>query len=103
MLLSIQEIKSAHTGHWFDRSTLAFFSSRISQRVYPSDRGTYFVSSEAMWPDPRRYSVRLARPILNASGEVIDCDISTVGEFQEYADRSTAHAEAARLAASGRL
>lgn len=100
MLNSIAEIKNAHTGHWFDDSTLRFFESRISSRVYPSERGTYFVSSEQGPSGVRRYSVRVARPLLNASGQVIDCDISTASEFREYAYRSTAHAAASALARS---
>lgn len=91
MFSSISEIMTAHTGHWFDASTLRFFSSRISQRVYPAPGGAYFVSSEASPGEGRRYSVRFA----DSSG-----DITTVGEFQEYTYRSTAHAAAARFARS---
>uniref|UniRef100_A0AAU3I9F0 Uncharacterized protein n=1 Tax=Streptomyces sp. NBC_01393 TaxID=2903851 RepID=A0AAU3I9F0_9ACTN len=76
--------------HWFDASALRFFSSRISETVYPTEGGAYFVSSERFdWQSPRLFTVRHC----TTAGE-----ISTVGEFQGYASRNGAHTAAQRLA-----
>lgn len=75
--------------HWFTRSTLRFFSSRIHSTIYGA---TYFVTSESdMNGFDRRFTVRK----LESDGTV-----STVGEFRQYASRSGAHAAAAKLAKS---
>ena len=90
MLNTLDDIKAAHSGHWFDADNMKFFSSRASSRVYPTPTGTYFVTSEQAGTDaPRRYSVRFA----DLSGDIV-----TIGQFQGYTYRSTAHAVAARLA-----
>lgn len=95
-LTSLQQIESGHVGHWFDRSSRRFFSSRISGVVYPSaDGSAFFVSSERSDDaSPRLYSVRRA---FWEGGQV---EIETVGEFQQYASRSGAHAAARRLASA---
>lgn len=81
--------------HFFDRSTLSFFGSRIGSTVYG---GRYFITSEqdqsygsigAAWGGERRYTIRQAHA---------DGSITTVGEFGQYASRSGAHAAAVRLA-----
>ncbi len=94
MLHTLDAIKTAakngQAPHWFDRSTLRFFSSRISEHVYPTRDGAYFVSSERFdMTTPRLFSVRFC-----SDAGAID----TIGEFQQYASRSGAHAAAARLA-----
>ena len=91
---SIAEIKSLHRGHWFDESAMRFFGTHIDETVYPSNGGTYFVTSERYDENsPRRYSVRRAYLVGGAA------HIETVGEFGEYATGAAAHREARQLAA----
>ncbi len=74
----IQHANERSGSHYFDRSTMQFFRSRVLDGVYG---GRYFITSERPFGDsPRTYTVREARP----SGHV-----ETVGEFQGY---TTAHA-----------
>lgn len=82
---SIQEIRRAHSGHWFDRDTLRFFKSRISEVVYG---GRFFVTSEKSPNDKRRYSIRIAHS---------DGRIDTIGGFQGYATSKSAHKAAEEL------
>ena len=83
--------------YWFDRPTLRYFSSRISERVYPVPGGALFVSSEkfkGLYADDgdRLYTVRSC----SADG-VID----TVGEFQQWNTAKQAHTRAVWLQSSG--
>lgn len=76
--------------HFFNRETIAFFNSRVSEVVY----GRYFVTSEQFvasdgTADDRRYTVRRFND---------DYSIDTIGEFQQYASRVEALLEAKRLA-----
>jgi hypothetical protein len=99
-LHTLDQIKRAAQSagsHWFDRDTLRYFQSRISDNVYPVPGGALFVSSEKFRglyePDgERRYTVRSC----TAGGR-----IETVGEFQQYASRDAAHNAARRLVAGG--
>lgn len=76
--------------HYFDKSTLNFFGSRIHGTLYG---GRFFVTSErdrvytteAAWSGERRFTVRMAQP---------DGSIITVGDFGQYATRAAAHAAA---------
>jgi hypothetical protein len=93
----IKRAASAAGSHWFDRSALRYFSSRISERVYPVPGGALFVSSEQFKgfssPDGLRlYSVRSC----TAAGQ-----IGTVGEFQAHSSSRSAHNHAARLQREG--
>lgn len=77
---NITELKSESNGHFFDRSSMRFFNSRILSTVY---RGVYFITSEQHRPeDARLFTVRMS---LNGS-------IETVGQFQQF--KSTASARA---------
>lgn len=95
-LHTLDQIKRAAMGvgsHWFDKSALRFFGSRIGEKVHPVSGGALFVSSEQFdYQSPRLYSVRSC----TFSGE-----IDTVGEFQQYATNQAAHSAAARLVKSG--
>lgn len=70
-LLSLTQVKQAVTSHFFDKDTMRFFGSRVSETVYPTADGTYFVTSErdkpvylssglslGAWDGQRRYTVR---------------------------------------------
>jgi len=87
MFFNTNQVKRAHSGHWFEPKTMRFFKSRVLLRVYG---GRYFVTSEKGPNGVRAYSVR----------EVTEdgSDISTVGEFQGWPTEATAKAEATRLA-----
>lgn len=79
--------------HWFDASTLRFFSSRIPAIGFTTKdkETTYFVTSERYdWNRPRLYTVR--------SYTWATREIDTVGDFQQYKSRSGAIAQAKRLA-----
>lgn len=88
----IRKRNAAAGGHWFEPSTLRFFSSRVQEAFYGSKDGrAYFVTSERGPHGPRAYSVRVAQ---------LDGSIDTVGEFQGYRTGQAAHA-AAREASNG--
>jgi hypothetical protein len=90
MFFSIKAIKAANRGadqHFFDRSTMSFFQSRVCRKL----TGHYFVTSERCRFDQsakRTYTLR----------QVTDNGwISTVGDYGAYSTSRAAHAEAARL------
>jgi len=66
------EANKAIGNHWFDKSSMRFFNTKIESRLIAGKR---FITSEKGPDEVRRYTVREALP----SGE-----IDTVGEFQEY-------------------
>ena len=75
--------------YFFYPDTMRFFSSRI--QMNPPYKGRVFVTSERMnWNSPRLYSVRVIKPAGN---------IETVGEFQGFASRQSAHRFAESYAA----
>ena len=82
--VDVDHIKLANKnfgGHWFDRSTMRFFDSRVGHAAYG---GRYFISSERYdHNSPRLYTIRAITE---------DRSIDTVGDFQAYAS----HAAAAR-------
>jgi hypothetical protein len=74
----ISQIKQASYNagsHWFDKSTVRFFSSQILPQVFHGQGGVYFVSSEKGPNGIRAYTVRQFNPI--------DADIDTFGPFNE--------------------
>ena len=96
-MLEIQQSNHANGQYFFESAALRFFKSRVSDVVYQGKGGIYFVTSEkhdnAFVCEPRLYTVRRFVP---KGGRV-----ETIGEFQEYKYRTTAHQEAARLAKKG--
>lgn len=73
--------------YFFSEGALRFFRSRVHDEVYGAG---FFVTSEQFDDEaPRYYTVRFARS---------DGSVTTVGEFQQYASRSGAHAAAGRYA-----
>ena len=76
----ISEAQSAGS-HFFDESTLRFFSSRIHSKIYG---GCYFITSERdnyRDSNPRFYTIRKYEGGLK---------IETVGEFCQYKTRAQA-------------
>lgn len=83
--MTIQEIKAAYTGHFFDKAAIKFFGSKVYPEVYSLPDGTFlFITSEKRpgSDDPRRFTVREYRPA--------DDDIRTVGGFQAYRSKHMA-------------
>lgn len=83
-------------GHFFDRDTMRFFSSRLGSQYYCRKTGAYvFVTSErdrhSIAYSPRAFTVR----VMDRSGW-----IETVGPFNEYT-RSVAERMALQLARRG--
>jgi hypothetical protein len=78
-ITAIKAANKANGGHWFERSTLRFFNSRILAKVYQGPGGIYFVSSEqfvgSQGAAPRKFTVRQFDPKTG--------DVDTVGEFNE--------------------
>lgn len=85
------EMERLHKGHFFSRSSMKFFNSRISEFGYKnvSTEIIYFVSSEKFENNPRLYTVRS----LDKNGV-----IHSVFEFQSYKSSQGAHKAALRLA-----
>ena len=67
-------------GHWFDKSSMRFFKTKIKSRLIAGKR---FITSEC-GPDERtRYTIREAQP---------DGSIDTIGEFQQFSTLEKAKA-----------
>lgn len=106
MGFDIDDIKRLNTQaglHFFDKSTLRFFNSRIGRNVYGvwfgssatnarRNGGQYFTTSERndMGEYPRCYTVRRFNPDDNT--------IDTIGEFQQYKTSKQANDAAQRYA-----
>ena len=93
----IKRAAAAAGSHWFEKSALRYFASRVSSHVYSVPGGALFVSSEqfksfCMEDGPRLYSVRSC---------TFDGTVDTVGEFQQHESSKAAHTEALRLAMAG--
>lgn len=86
------EIERLHKGHFFDRSAMRFFKSRVADIGYKNivTNLIYFVTSEKFdYNTPRLYTVRVLK---------LDGSIETVNEFQRYKSSNGAHGAAKRLA-----
>jgi hypothetical protein len=87
--LTVADVRAYHQqtgGHWFDRSTMRYFGTKIHTKGLLIC-GKYFITSEQPPHGPRGYTVREVKP---------DGDISTVGELCGYRSAQMA-AIAARL------
>lgn len=112
---TLGEIKTAMTNtgsHWWDKAALRFFSSRVSESVYPTPYGTFFVTSERDYPLPRRYTVRfiaatevqttvtyehLGGPPATYTHERVDLVETSGDAFQRFGSASGAHSAAKRM------
>lgn len=96
MFKTIKDIKDAAARsedslYWFSPDTLKFFSSRIGSKIYPTDGGAFFITSEQRDEDePRLYSVRFAHN---------DGTIETASAFMEFDRAESAHVRAQNLCA----
>lgn len=89
MFNTLAEIKAANAAqgqHFFCSDAIRFFSSRVSNRIYPrADGGAYFVTSERYRGSPRLYTVREADP----TGR---CQTAPFTKFQDFKTAKAAHA-----------
>jgi len=64
---STDDIIRHHRGHYFDKSTMRFFRSRVLLSAFPGKDEVYFVTSEqfvgSTETKPRRYTVRAYNPV----------------------------------------
>ena len=89
-ILAVKQRNAANGGCWFEPGAMRFFHTRVSEQVYPTARGTFFVTSERGPDEVRRFSVRFAA--------ITDGSVETVGEFQAYRTSRAAHTAARRAA-----
>jgi hypothetical protein len=88
-MYQLERYNSNRNYYFFQPDTMRFFSSRI--QTLPPYKGRVFVTSERRnWNSPRLYSVRVIQPSGN---------IETVGDFQGFANRQSAHRFAEKYAA----
>lgn len=95
---TVAQIKSAAKAagsHFFTPSAMRFFNSTVLSGTYPIDNGAYFVTGENDGGN-RAYTVRL----VTVTGEN-GFNISTVGEFMEYATPAAAKRAAKHFARYG--
>lgn len=67
--------------HFFERSTMRFFNSRVERNVKMCDRGWLFITSEQYERQARKWTLRLMTP---------DGDTKTIGGFQAHATKRNA-------------
>ena len=99
-LHTLDQIKRAAASagsHWFDKSALRYFSSRISSHVYSVPGGALFVSSEQF----KGFGSEDGRRLFSIRSCSFEGSIDTVGEFQEHESSKAAHKEALRLVMAG--
>ena len=99
--MTIKEIERKTGGHWWDKSSMRFFGTRVHEAVYEGPGGVFFVTSERPPHGPRRCSVRefVLEPEEGQAPHHVKGSIETRGEFCAYR-RYIAH-RLARLAAKG--
>lgn len=89
MYKNIAEIKTVNKAagyHWFDRSTMRFFKSKIESGVYG---GRFFVTSEQPPYGPRTFTIHEALP---------NGDIKTVSDFLPFSTLDEARKNARKMA-----
>lgn len=90
----VQQAVTASGDHWFDRSAMRLFGTRVGRSLYA---GRYFVTSDLDAHGVRRYS---ARRVIEREGGTFS--VETVGKFGHFTSRSGADT-AARTAAYPRM
>lgn len=82
ILSTIRRANIAAGGHWFDRSTLRFFNSRVYRTVYQGPGGVYFVSWESYDGINGDFTVRQFNPDTG--------DVRTYGDIMSHKTRKAA-------------
>jgi hypothetical protein len=118
-ITEVVQCVSATGSHFFDRDTMRFFNSKLSDGVYPTKFGTFFITSErdkglygtGAWDGKRRYTVRFvaARNVFSRRwshtytqkrGELVDVMTDDFGAFATLdSARRFARKEQTRLSA----
>lgn len=88
MFKTMEEIKAAtlksRCRNWFEESSMEFFNTILYPEVFPTDKGSYFITSEQREDDtPRLFSVRFCSN---------DGLIETIGDFRGYTSSGEAKA-----------
>ena len=87
MAWSSEELKSLYehtsSGHWFDKDTMRFFKSRLTENFRRLDDETalFITTEKAPFAESRRASVRIARLVKADNFRGIKVQIDTVGDF----------------------
>ena len=90
----LENLRNAHSGHWFSPGAMRFFKSRLGSEVLPVPDGWLFTSSERFdYNTPRLYTIRK----MDQYGE-----ISEVGEFQQYTSSASARRAMRKLYDAGK-
>ncbi len=84
-LSALERMADEVGSHYFQAGNKRFFNSRISECLYFSKAGIFFVDSTKYRNEPRRYSVK------RASMNGTDMEFEGVGEFQAYSTSAKAH------------
>jgi len=93
--IDIQEIININKRngfHFFDKSAIRFFNSKIANRAYLNkDRSrAFFITSEKFdYKSPRLFTIRYCN-LRNISEKEREGSTETIGEFQQYKNRSSA-------------
>lgn len=87
------ELNKSKGFHWFDKSTMRFFKTRIIHSTWDSIAG-YFITSERNTgvyggPYPRMYTIRKA--------DFETGNVDTIGQFQQFKSLSGAKGALKRL------
>lgn len=103
-------LRAANSTHFFDPGAMRSFRSRLSGEIFGhkidgSKEAGYFVTSEQFVPlygrpEPRRYTIRsfvVSRWVDKYGTPYAHVEVSTAGEFQEYATLAEAKAAARKL------
>ena len=78
----LENLRNAHSGHWFSPGAMRFFNSRLGSEVLPVPDGWLFTSSERFDQNcDRMYTIRK----MDQFG-----DVDTVGEFQSFSSSAAA-------------
>jgi hypothetical protein len=70
----MKELNKAKGGHWFDRSAMRFFNTKIETQ--PNAENIFITSEYMENPNDKKYSLRW----FNTEAH----DVTTLGEFQAY-------------------
>ena len=74
---TVQALYDRHVGgHWFDRSTMTFFGTKLPGYAYVADDGHYFITSERNPSGKTAFTIRHQNKV--------DFKIKTVGDFHAY-------------------
>ena len=89
-IYDVSDLERKHVGHFFDKTTMRFFKSKVINEVFPSTKEVFFVTSEIDPSGVKAFTVRK----LNLESKLIE----TVGEFHSISSKTIALSMALNLA-----